>query len=155
MPPKDIQDAMEKQMRAERERREKILQAEGEKKSAVLIAEGKKESLILEAEAEKQAAILRAEAIKESKIREAEGEADAILKVQNAIAEGLKLINEANPSAEYLTLEGYKAVKDLADGQATKIVVPSEIQNISGLLASRKAVVAENNLAKEEEEFKF
>ncbi len=143
MPPRDIQDAMEKQMRAERERREKILQAEGEKKSAVLIAEGKKESLILEAEAEKQAAILRAEAIKESKIREAEGEAEAILKVQNAIAEGLKLINEANPTDKAITLKSFEALQKVADGKATKLIIPSDLQNLASVAATVKEAVSE------------
>lgn len=143
MPPRDIQDAMEKQMRAERERREKILQAEGEKKSAVLIAEGKKESLILEAEAEKQAAILRAEAIKESKIREAEGEADAILKVQNAIAEGLKLINEANPTDKAITLKSFEALQKIADGKATKLIIPSDLQNLASVAATVKEAVTD------------
>ena len=143
MPPRDIQDAMEKQMKAERERREKILQAEGEKKSAVLIAEGKKESLILEAEAEKQAAILRAEAIKESKIREAEGEADAILKVQNAIAEGLKLINEANPSEKAVTLKSFEALEKVANGNATKLIIPSDIQNLASVAATVKEAVTD------------
>ena len=138
MPPKDIQDAMEKQMRAERERREKILQAEGEKKSAVLIAEGKKESMILEAEAEKQAAILKAEAKREAKIREAEGEAEAILKVQNAIAEGLKLISDANPSEKALTLKSFEALEKVADGKATKLIIPSELQNLSAIAATFK-----------------
>ncbi len=144
MPPKDIQDAMEKQMRAERERREKILQAEGEKKSAVLIAEGKKESMILEAEAEKQAAILRAEAKREAKIREAEGEAEAILKVQNAIAEGLKLISDANPSEKALTLKSFEALEKVADGKATKLIIPSELQNLSAIAATFKEAAAEN-----------
>jgi len=143
MPPRVIQDAMEKQMRAERERREKILQAEGEKKSAVLIAEGKKESLILEAEAEKQAAILRAEAIKESKIREAEGEADAILKVQNAIAEGLKLINEANPTDKAITLKSFEALQKVADGKATKLIIPSDLQNLASVAATVKEAVSD------------
>ena len=138
MPPKDIQDAMEKQMRAERERREKILQAEGEKKSAILIAEGKKESLILEAEAEKQAEILRAEAKREAKIREAEGEAEAILKVQEAIAEGLKIISEANPSEKALTLKSFEALEKVADGKATKLIIPSELQNLSAMAATFK-----------------
>jgi len=144
MPPKDIQDAMEKQMRAERERREKILQAEGEKKSAVLIAEGKKESMILEAEAEKQAAILRAEAKREAKIREAEGEAEAILKVQNAIAEGLKLISDANPSEKALTLKSFEALEKVADGNATKLIIPSELQNISAIAATFKEATTDN-----------
>ena len=144
MPPKDIQDAMEKQMRAERERREKILQAEGEKKSAVLIAEGNKESKILEAEAEKQAAILKAEAIKEAKIREAEGEAEAILKVQTAIAEGLKLINEANPTDKALTLKSLEALQKVADGKATKLIIPADLQGITSLAATVKEAVTEN-----------
>ena len=143
MPPKDIQDAMEKQMRAERERREKILQAEGEKKSAVLIAEGKKESMILQAEAEKQAAILRAEAKKEAKIKEAEGESEAIIKVQNAIAEGLKLISEANPSEKAVTLKSFEALEKVANGNATKLIIPSDLQNISSIAATIKEA-AEN-----------
>ncbi|MBQ8758565.1 MAG: SPFH/Band 7/PHB domain protein [Clostridia bacterium] len=143
MPPKDIQDAMEKQMRAERERREKILQAEGEKKSAVLIAEGKKESMILEAEAEKQAAILKAEAIREAKIREAEGEAEAILKVQNAIAEGLKLISDANPSDKAVTLKSFEALEKVADGKATKLIIPSELQNLSAMAATFKEAASD------------
>lgn len=130
-PPKDIQEAMEKQMRAERERREKILQAEGEKKAAVLIAEGQKESKILEAEANKQAAILKAEAEKEARIRAAEGEAEAILKVQKATAEGIRLINEAAPTKEMLTLKSFETLEKMSDGKATKIVVPSDMQNLS------------------------
>ncbi len=144
MPPRDIQDAMEKQMRAERERREKILQAEGEKKSAILIAEGNKESLILSAQAEKEAAILKAEAIKEAKIREAEGEAQAILKVQQAVAESLKLINEADPSDKAMTLESLKALEKVADGKATKLIIPSELQGILGAAAAVKEAVADN-----------
>ena len=140
MPPKDIQDAMEKQMRAERERREKILQAEGEKKSAVLIAEGKKESMILEAEAEKQAAILRAEAKREAKIREAEGEAEAILKVQNAVAEGLKLVSNANPSDKALALKSFEALEKVADGNATKLIIPSDLQGMVGMASTIKEV---------------
>ena len=143
MPPKDIQDAMEKQMRAERVRREKILQAEGEKKSAVLIAEGKKESLILEAEAEKQAAILKAEAIKEAKICEAEGEAEAILKVQNAIAEGIKLINESNPSDKAVTLKSFEALERVANGKATKLIIPSDLQNLASVAATVKEAVTD------------
>jgi regulator of protease activity HflC (stomatin/prohibitin superfamily) len=134
-PPKDIQEAMEKQMRAERERREKILQAEGEKKAAILIAEGQKESKILEAEANKQAAILKAEAEKEAKIREAEGEAEAILKVQQATAEGIRLINEASPSREVLAIKSFEALERVADGKATKIIVPSDLQNLSSYTA--------------------
>ena len=134
-PPKDIQEAMEKQMRAERERREKILQAEGEKKAAILIAEGQKESKILEAEANKQAAILKAEAEKEAKIRAAEGEAEAILKVQQSTAEGIRLINEASPSREVLAIKSFEALERVADGKATKIIVPSDLQNLSSYTA--------------------
>ncbi len=134
-PPKDIQDAMEKQMRAERERREKILQAEGEKKAAVLIAEGQKESMILQAEAAKQAAILKAEAEKEAKIRQAEGDAEAILKVQQATAEGIRLINEAAPTKEVLALKSFESLEKVADGNATKIIVPSDLQNLSAYTA--------------------
>lgn len=134
-PPKDIQDAMEKQMRAERERREKILQAEGEKKAAILIAEGQKESKILEAEASKQAAILRAEAEKEARIRQAEGEAEAILKVQQATAEGIRLINEAAPTKEVLAMKSFETMEKVADGNATKIIVPSDLQNLTSYTA--------------------
>ena len=148
MPPKDIQDAMEKQMRAERERREKILQAEGEKKSAVLIAEGNKESTILEAEAEKQAAILKAEAIKAAKICEAEGEAEAILKVQSAIAEGLKLINAANPTDKAMALKSLEALQKVADGKATKLIIPSDLQGILGTAAAIKEAVTDNKAEK-------
>ena len=144
MPPKDIQDAMEKQMRAERERREKILQAEGEKKSAILIAEGNKESKILEAEADKQAAILNAEAIREAKIREAEGEAEAILKIQKAIADGIKLINEASPSEQVIALKSLEALKELADGKANKLIIPSDIQGLATIASTLKHVIAEN-----------
>ncbi len=148
MPPKDIQDAMEKQMRAERERREKILQAEGEKKSAVLIAEGNKESTILEAEAEKQAAILKAEAIKAAKICEAEGEAEAILKVQSAIAEGLKLINAADPTDKAMALKSLEALQKVADGKATKLIIPSDLQGILGTAAAIKEAVTDNKSEK-------
>ena len=148
MPPKDIQDAMEKQMRAERERREKILQAEGEKKSAVLIAEGNKESTILEAEAEKQAAILKAEAIKAAKICEAEGEAEAILKVQSAIAEGLKLINAADPTDKAMALKSLEALQKVADGKATKLIIPSDLQGILGPAAAIKEAVTDNKSEK-------
>ena len=148
MPPKDIQDAMEKQMRAERERREKILQAEGEKKSAVLIAEGNKESTILEAEAEKQAAILKAEAIKAAKICEAEGEAEAILKVQSAIAEGLKLINAADPTDKAMSLKSLEALQKVADGKATKLIIPSDLQGILGTAAAIKEAVTDNKSEK-------
>lgn len=133
MPPKEIQDSMEKQMKAERERREKILQAEGEKKSAILVAEGEKESAILRAEAEKESAILRAEAVKEAKIREAEGEAEAILKIQQATADGIEMINKSTPSKEVLHLKSLEAFTAAADGKATKIIIPSEIQGLAGL----------------------
>ena len=140
MPPKEIQDSMEKQMKAERERREKILQAEGEKKSAVLVAEGEKESAILRAEAEKESAILRAEAVKEAKIREAEGEAEAILKIQKATADGIEMINNAKPGDGVIKLKALEAFEAAADGQATKIIIPSEIQSLAGLLGSIKEV---------------
>lgn len=130
IPPAEIQDAMERQMKAERERREAILRAEGEKKSAILVAEGNKEALILNAEARKEAAI-----------REAEGKAEAILKVQEATAAGIKLLNESAPSQKVLGLKGIEALKDLADGKATKIIVPSEIQGLAGLATSIKAVM--------------
>lgn len=133
IPPKEIQDAMEKQMKAERERRESILRAEGEKNSTILVAEGRKQSMILEAEAEKQSAILRAEAVRESKIREAEGEAEAIRQVQKANAEGIKMLNEAAPDKSVLTLRSLEAFEKVADGKATKIIIPSEIQGIAGL----------------------
>lgn len=143
MPPKDIQDAMEKQMRAERERREKILQAEGEKKSAILIAEGNKESKILEAEANKQASILNAEAVREAKIREAEGEAEAILKVQSAVAEGIKLINEANPTDKALAIKSLEALRDVANGNATKLIIPSDLQGMVSAAAAVKEAISE------------
>ncbi|MTL49378.1 peptidase, partial [Turicibacter sanguinis] len=136
VPPQDIQAAMEKQMRAERERREKILQAEGEKTSNILRAEGLKESQILEAEARKQAMILSAEADKEAQIRRAEGEAEAILKVQEATAEGLRMLNASCPTKEVLTIKSFEALAQVADGKATKLIIPSEIQNVSGLIAS-------------------
>lgn len=136
IPPAAIQDAMEKQMKAERERREAILRAEGEKKSTVLVAEGNKESVILEAEAEKQAAILRAEAHKEAMIREAEGEAEAILKVQHANAEGIRFLKDAGADEAVLTMKSLEAFEKAADGQATKIIIPSEIQGIAGLVKS-------------------
>lgn len=133
IPPREIQDAMEKQMKAERERREAILRAEGEKQSRILVAEGHKESKILEAEAEKQSAILRAEAVKEAKIREAEGEAEAIAKVQAAQADAIRLLNEANANEAVLRLKALEAFAAAADGQATKIIIPSEIQGLAGL----------------------
>jgi regulator of protease activity HflC (stomatin/prohibitin superfamily) len=140
IPPAAIQDAMEKQMKAERERREAILRAEGEKKSTVLVAEGKKESAILEAEAEKQSAILRAEAQKEKMIREAEGEAEAILKVQQATADGIRMIREAGADESVLKIKSLEAFEKAADGQATKIIIPSEIQGLAGLASSIKEV---------------
>jgi regulator of protease activity HflC (stomatin/prohibitin superfamily) len=133
IPPREIQDAMEKQMKAERERREAILRAEGEKQSKILVAEGHKESKILEAQADKQSAILHAEAVKEAKIREAEGEAEAIAKVQSANAEAIKLLNEANANDAVLKLKSLEAFAKAADGQATKIIIPSEIQGLAGL----------------------
>lgn len=145
MPPKEIQDSMEKQMKAERERREKILQAEGEKKSTVLVAEGLKAQAILAAEAEKQAAILRAEAEKEKRIKEAEGEAAAILKVQQATAEGIRLLKEAGADAAVLQLKSLEAFEKAADGKATKIIIPSEIQGIAGLAKSMAEVIKEKN----------
>ena len=140
IPPAAIQDAMEKQMKAERERREAILRAEGEKKSTVLVAEGKKESAILEAEAEKQSAILRAEAQKEKMIREAEGEAEAILKVQQATADGIRMIREAGADESVLKIKSLEAFEKAADGQATKIIIPSEIQGLAGLASAVKEV---------------
>ena len=143
IPPAAIQDAMEKQMKAERERREAILRAEGEKKSTILVAEGKKESAILEAEAEKQSAILRAEAQKEKMIREAEGEAEAILKVQKATADGLRFIREAGADDSVLKLKSLETFEKVADGKSTKIIIPSEIQNMAGVLASAKELLSE------------
>ncbi len=136
LPPKDIQEAMEKQMRAERERRESILRAEGEKRSAILVAEGRKESVILSAEAEKQSAILRAEAKKESQIREAEGEAEAILKIQQATAQGLEMIKNVHADQSLLTLKSYEALAKVANGQATKLIIPSELTTVANMVAS-------------------
>lgn len=133
MPPKEIQDAMERQMKAERERRESILRAEGEKKSAILRAEGEKESAILCAEAKKQAAI-----------KEAEGQAEAIITVRKAVAEGIKKINEANPTQAYLTIKALESFEKAADGKATKIIIPSEIQGIAGLASSLKSIISDN-----------
>ncbi len=143
IPPAAIQDAMEKQMKAERERREAILKAEGEKKSTILVAEGKKESAILDAEAEKQAAILRAEAHKEATIREAEGQAEAILKIQQANADGLRFLKEAAPDAGVLQLKSLEAFAKAADGKATKIIIPSEIQGLAGLAKSLADIAGE------------
>lgn len=145
IPPAAIQDAMEKQMKAERERREQILIAEGEKKSAILRAEGQKESLILSAEAEKQSAILRAEATKEATIRRAEGEAEPILKVQQANADGIKFLNEAAPDQAVLTLKSLEAFAKAADGKATKLIIPSEISGIAGLASSLTEIVTKNS----------
>ncbi len=135
IPPREIQDAMEKQMKAERERRARILDAEGEKRSAILIAEGKKES-----------AILNAEAIKESKIREAQGEAEAIIAVQKAVADGIRMINEAEPSQGMIAIRSLEAFEKAADGRATKLIIPSEIQGLAGLAASLKEMVTDGNI---------
>lgn len=143
IPPREIQDAMEKQMKAERQRREAILNAEGEKASKILVAEGHKESEILNAEAEKQAAILRAEAVKEAKIREAEGEAQAILAVQKANADAIRMINEATPSDAVIAIKSLEAFAKAADGKATKIIIPSEIQSMAGLATSLKELVTD------------
>ena len=144
IPPAAIQDAMEKQMKAERERREAILRAEGEKTSTILVAEGKKESAILDAEAEKQAAILRAEAKKEATIREAEGQAEAILKIQQANADGLRMLKEAAPDSSVIQLKSLEAFAKAADGKATKIIIPSEIQGLAGLAKAVVEVGKEN-----------
>ena len=141
IPPAGIQDAMEKQMKAERERREAILRAEGEKKSTVLVAEGQKESAILEAQAEKEAAILRAEAQKEKMIREAEGQAEAIMKVQQATADGIRMLKEAGADEAVLQLKSLEAFGKAADGKATKIIIPSDIQGVAGLATSIKEVL--------------
>lgn len=143
-PPKEIQDAMEKQMKAERERREAILRAEGEKASKILVAEGQKESQILAAEGEKQAAILHAEAIKEAKIREAEGEAEAIVAIQKAKGEGIKLLNESAPTKEVLTMKGLDAFAAAADGKATKIIIPSDIQGLASLATTTAELFKDN-----------
>ncbi|MBQ1948272.1 MAG: SPFH/Band 7/PHB domain protein [Clostridia bacterium] len=143
IPPSEIQDAMEKQMKAERERREAILRAEGDKKSAILVAEGEKQSAILRAEAEKESAILRAEAKKEAAIREAEGQAVAILKIQQATADGLRLLNESNPTEAVLTIRALEAFTKAANGKATKIIIPSNIQGLAGLATSLKEVISE------------
>ena len=149
MPPSAIQDAMEKQMKAERERREAILIAEGEKHSTILVAEGKKQSAILDAEAEKQAAILRAEAEKEKMIREAEGQAEAILKVQQATADGLRMIREAKADESVLTLKSLETFEKVADGRSTKIIIPSEIQGLAGLATSLKEVWEDKDMKAE------
>ena len=143
IPPSEIQDAMEKQMKAERQRRESILRAEGEKRSQILVAEGEKESAILRAEAEKESAILRADAVKEQKIREAEGEAMAIMTVQKALADSIVLLNQSAPNNQVLTLKSLEALEKVADGKATKLIIPSEIQNLAGLVASVKELTEE------------
>lgn len=143
LPPPEIQDAMEKQMKAERQRREAILRAEGERESKILVAQGQKESQILAAEGEKQAAILHAEAVKEAKIREAEGEAQAIIAVQKAQAEGIKLLNEANPEDKVIALRSLESFEKAADGQSTKIIIPSDIASLAGLATSVKELVKE------------
>ena len=141
MPPQAIQNAMERQMKAERERREKILQAEGEKASAILVAEGQKSAAILEAEGLKTAAILNAEADREAQIRRAEGEAEAIVKVQTATAKGVKMLNEANPAQSVIALRSLSSLEKVADGKATKIIIPSEIQGLASLAMSLKEVM--------------
>ena len=143
IPPAAIQEAMEKQMKAERERRESILRAEGEKKSTILVAEGKKASMILDAEGEKQAAILCAEAEKEKMIREAEGQSQAILKVQQAKADGIRFIKDAGADESVLTIKSLEAFEQAADGKATKIIIPSNIQGIAGLTASLKEIITD------------
>ena len=140
MPPRDIQESMEKQMRAERERREAILQAEGQKQSQILVAEGEKQSAILKADAAKQAAILQAEGQKQARIMAAEAEAEAILKVQQATADAIKLLNAADPGDAVIKLRALEAFKAAADGRATKIIIPSELQSLAGLAASTKTV---------------
>ena len=140
IPPKEIQDAMEKQMKAERERRELILKAEGEKNSTILVAEGRKQEIILAAQAEKESAILRAEASKEAKIREAEGEAEAIMKVQEATAKGLEMIKNVELTKEVIAMRSLEALEKVGDGQSTKIIIPSEIQNVASLVTSIKEI---------------
>ena len=146
LPPQDIQNSMEKQMKAERDRRQAILQAEGQKKSAILIAEGEKESAILRASAEKEAAILKAEAEKQAAILRADGEAQAILAVQKALADSLELLNEKAPNDQVIKLKAIEAMQRVADGKATKLIIPSEIQGLAGLAASVKAVLSDDNV---------
>ncbi|MCM1363832.1 MAG: SPFH/Band 7/PHB domain protein [Faecalibacterium sp.] len=141
LPPREIQDAMEKQMKAERERREAILRAEGDKESKILVAQGQKEAKILAAQADKEAAILQADAVREQKIREADGEAKAILAIQQAQAEGIRLLNEAAPAKEVIALRSLESLEKVADGQATKIIIPSEIQSVAGLAAGLQSLV--------------
>ena len=144
LPPREIQNAMEKQMKAERERRESILQAEGQKQSQILVAEGEKQSTILRADAEKQAAILKAEAERQAAILKAEGEAQAILNVQQALADSIKMLNEANPNEQVIKIKALESFEKAADGQATKIIVPSEIQSLAGLAASFKGLLEDD-----------
>ena len=143
LPPREIQDAMEKEMKAERERREAILRAEGDKESKILVAQGQKEAKILAAQADKEAAILQADAVRERKIREAEGEAQAIIAIQKAEAQGIALINEAAPGQGVIALRSLEALQKVADGQATKIIIPSEIQSVAGLATGIKELVKE------------
>ncbi|MBQ1281085.1 MAG: SPFH/Band 7/PHB domain protein, partial [Oscillospiraceae bacterium] len=143
LPPQDIQNSMEKQMKAERDRRQAILQAEGQKRSQVLVAEGEREAAILKADAEKQAAILKAEAEKQAAILKADGEAQAILAVQKATADALKLLNEAAPNDQVVKLKALEAMKNIADGKATKIIIPSEIQGLAGMATSVKELVSD------------
>ena len=150
IPPKEIQNAMEKQMKAERERRESILQAEGQKASQILVAEGEKQSVILRADAAKQSAILKAEGEKEARIMAAEAEAQAIAEVQKALADSLKLLNEAAPNDQVVKLKALEAFQKVADGKATKIIIPSEIQGLAGLAASAKALLEEDPASKAE-----
>jgi regulator of protease activity HflC (stomatin/prohibitin superfamily) len=144
IPPAAIQDAMEKQMKAERERREAILRAEGERESTILVAEGKKRSAILDAEADKEAAILHAEAEKEKRIKEAEGQAEAILKIQQANADGIRMIKEAGADEAVLRIKSLEAFAKAADGKATKIIIPSEIQSMAGLVKSVTEIAAKD-----------
>ena len=144
IPPREIQDSMEKQMKAERERREAILRAEGDKRSRILVAEGEKESAILKAEGEKESAILRAEAVKEQKIREAQGEAEAVMLVQKAVADSVRLLNEANPTNQVIALSSLEALAKVADGKATKIIIPSEIQSLGSLAVSLKELMGKD-----------
>lgn len=146
LPPPEIQDAMEKQMKADRERREKVIKAEAEKKAQILVAEGEKESKILRAEADKEAKILQADAVKEQKIREAQGEAQAIEMVQNALADSLKKLNDANPNEQVIQLKSLEAFAKAADGKATKIIIPSEIQGIAGLATGLKGVLKDDEI---------
>lgn len=143
LPPREIQDAMEKQMKAERERRQSILRAEGEKHSQILVAEGERESAILRAQAEKESAILRADAVREQKIREAQGEAQSIIMVQTALADSIKLLNESAPSDRILTLKSFEAFIKACDGKSTKIIIPSELQSLGGLAASVKELMSD------------